>query len=126
MFIGLQTIKKFKRANATGAPNDGFLQNTLKTLFRLSRVLLVFLEIHSNRRYNIHISSVILGQLASFRNYQGFSRWYLKFYESEIFLIPFSIAFSNPKILGFLFLRKMAKLSSERRKPSGNRREFIR
>ena len=23
----------------TGAPNEGFLQNTLKTLFRLSRVL---------------------------------------------------------------------------------------
>ena len=44
----------------------------------------------------------------------------------RIFLIPFSIAFSNSKILDFLFLRKMAKLSSERRKPSGNRREFIR
>ena len=27
-------------AYVTGAPNDGFLQNTLKTLFRLSRVLL--------------------------------------------------------------------------------------
>ena len=73
LLIGLQTIKKFKRANATGAPNDGFVQNTLKTLFRLSRVLLVFVEIHSNRRYNIHISSVILGQLESFRNYHGFS-----------------------------------------------------
>ena len=68
----LTNNKKIQAANATGAPNDGFLQNTLKTLFRLSRVLLVFLEIHSNRRYNIHISSVILRQLESFRNYQGF------------------------------------------------------
>ena len=34
----------------------------------------------------------------------------------RIFLIPLSIAFSNMKILGFLFVRKMAKLRSEMQK----------
>ena len=56
----------------SGAPNDGFLLNELKKLFRLFRVLLD-LKIHSNRRYKIYICSVILGQLESFRNYQSFS-----------------------------------------------------
>ena len=40
----------------------------------------------------------------------------LKFYESDFFLIPLSTTFSIPKILGFLFLRKMAYLGSEMRK----------
>ena len=32
----------------------------------------------------------------------------LKLYEARIFLVPLSIAFSNPKILGFLFLGEIA------------------
>ena len=32
----------FNARMSSGAPNDGFLLNTLKTLLRLSRVLLVF------------------------------------------------------------------------------------
>ena len=59
--------------SVTGAPNDGFLLNTLKTLFRLSRVLLGSLEMHSKRRYKICICSGILGELdESFRNYKSF------------------------------------------------------
>ena len=50
----------------TGAPNDGFHLNILKTLFRLSRVLV---DLYSDRRYEICMCSVILGQLESLRNY---------------------------------------------------------
>ena len=32
--------RKYSHRRETGAPNDGFLLNALKTLFRLSRVLL--------------------------------------------------------------------------------------
>ena len=31
---------QYRRGDTSGAPNDSFLQNTLKTLFRLSGVLL--------------------------------------------------------------------------------------
>ena len=42
------------------------------------------------------------------------------------FLILHSIGFLNPKILGFLFLRKICKLGTEMPKLSlENRREFI-
>ena len=58
--------------SVTGAPNDGFLLNKLKTLFRLSRILLGSLEMHSKRRYKICIRSGILGELESFRNYKSF------------------------------------------------------
>ena len=51
----------------SGAPNDGFLQNTFKRLLRLSEVLGSL-----KWRYIILISSVILGELKSFRNYKGF------------------------------------------------------
>ena len=55
----------------SGAPNDGFVQNALKTLFWLSKVLLDLLEKHSKRRCKICICSVILGELESIRNYKG-------------------------------------------------------
>ena len=93
-FISRIIIKSTLRAEAlrrkTGAPIDGFLQNTLETLFRLSR-----LEMHSKWCYNICICSVILGELKSFRNYkslQGLQYYFpenvrcnLTFYESENF-----------------------------------------
>ena len=66
-----------------GSPNDGFLLNILKTLFRKSTFR--FLEIHSYRRYKIYICSIILGQLESFRNYPGFSIIFQKIYESANF-----------------------------------------
>ena len=66
---------------------------------------------NSKRRYKIYICSVILGELESFRNYKGLSIIFSKishailgFTKVRICLIPLSIAFSNPKILGFLFL----------------------
>ena len=40
----------FIRPIVSGAPNDSFLLNTLKTLFRLSRVLRS-LKMHSKRHY---------------------------------------------------------------------------
>ena len=64
------------------------------------------------------ICSVILflGQLESFRNYKGFDIVFPKILEEiesftkvRIFLIRFSIAFANPKTLGFLqFYEKIA------------------
>ena len=57
-----------------GLPNDGFLLNSLKTLFSVrTQSTFRFLEMHSKRRYKICICSVILGELESFRNYKGFS-----------------------------------------------------
>ena len=46
-----------------GAPNDGFLLNTLKTLFTFR-----CLEMYSKQRYKICICSAILGELESFRS----------------------------------------------------------
>ena len=74
------------------------------------------LEMHSKRCYKICFSSVILGQLEPFLNYtKGFSIIFPKilyaiqnFTKVRIFLITLSIAFLNSKILGFLFLRKIA------------------
>ena len=72
------------------------------------------LEMHSKRRYKICISSVVLGQLESFRNNKDFRIIFpkildaiLSFTKVRIFLIPLLIAFLNPKILGFLFLLKI-------------------
>ena len=72
------------------------------------------MEMHSKRRYKIRICSVVLGQLESFRNYKSFSiilpkilDAILSFTKVRIFQIPLSIAFLNPNILGFFFLRKL-------------------
>ena len=57
-----------------GAPNDGFLQNTLKILLILGYPKYFrSLEMHSKLRYNFFICSVILGELKSFRKYKGVS-----------------------------------------------------
>ena len=70
---------------------------------------------HSKRRYKICTCSVILGELEYLQNYEGFSVIFPKILDAierftnvRIFLIPLSITFLNPKILGFLFLRKLA------------------
>ena len=72
---------------SSGAPNDDFLLYTLKTLFRLSKVLL-------------DLCSVILGELKSFRNYKDFSVILPEilgaiqhFTKVKFFLIPPSITF---------------------------------
>ena len=94
-----------KRLRPTGAPNDGFLQSTFR-----------YREMHFKRGYlEICICYIILGELESFRNYEGFSIFFpenvrcnLTYHEGEnlIFLIPLSITFLNPRILGFLFWTK--------------------
>ena len=64
----------------SGAPNDDFPLNTLKTLFRPSRVFFRSLEIHSKRRYGICIYLVILGTLDAiyrFPNVEIFSDSFL-------------------------------------------------
>ena len=50
----------------SGAPNDGFLRNSLKTLFKAIQRTFRSIEMHSKWRYKICICSVILGQLESF------------------------------------------------------------
>ena len=49
-----------------GLPNDGFLLNSLKTLFSVrAQSTFRFLEMHSKRHYKICICSVILGNFKS-------------------------------------------------------------
>ena len=67
--------------------------------------------------YKICICSVILRDFKNFLNYKNFSFTFPKilvaiygFTNLRIFLTPISITFLNPKILGFLFLRKTAFL----------------
>ena len=47
----------------SGVPNDGFLINSLKTLFKAIQSTVRSLEMHSKRRCKICICSVILGKL---------------------------------------------------------------
>ena len=61
--------KWLARVHHAGVPNDGFLLNTLKTLFDAISDTFRSLEMHSKRRYKICICSVILRELDSFRNY---------------------------------------------------------
>ena len=56
-------------------------------------------------RYKICICSVILREFEAFRKFKGYS---VIFPKSLIFLIPLSITFLNPKLLGVLFLQKLA------------------
>ena len=67
--------------------------------------------------YKICIYSVILRDFNYFWNYKDFSFIFPKILDAiygftnlRIFLTPISITFLNPKILGFLFLRKTALL----------------
>ena len=98
---------------SSGAPNNGFLQNTLKTLFSLSRVLLdlqkriisgatKFASVRSSKG-NLSLFEIARALVLSFQKFQV---QFNVLRTLEFFLIPFSITFQNPKILGFLFLRK--------------------
>ena len=102
---------KGKGAETTEATNNGLLLNTLKTLFRLSRVLLDLKKciLSSTIKFLSVLSS--LANWRSFRNYNlGFSIIFWKildviksFIKARILLIPLSITFSNPKMLGSFF-----------------------
>ena len=69
---------------------------------------------HSKCHYKIFICPVILGELQSFRNCRGFGSFiFPKILDAispitkvDFFLIPLSVTFLNPKILGFLFCTK--------------------
>ena len=83
------------------------VENTFQAIQSSFRTL----EIHPKRRYKICICSVILGDFESFRNCKGFRLIFPKllvtiypFTKVRSFLIPLSITFLNPKILGLLFL----------------------
>ena len=56
----------------SGAPHDDFLLNSLKTLFQAIQSTFRYLEMHSKRHYKICICSVNLGEIESFRNFEGF------------------------------------------------------
>ena len=70
------------------------------------------LEMHSKRRYKICICSVVLGQLESLRNYQGFGIIFPKIHldpENENFSdSSLHRIFESETFISFLFLRKIA------------------
>ena len=67
----IEKVKR-KRSKISGAPNDDFLLNTLKILFRLARVLLDLYKCIPRGSIGC-IRSVMLGELESFRNKKGLS-----------------------------------------------------
>ena len=99
--------------------NEGFLQNTLKTLFRLSRGIILALEMHSKRRYrtDLYLSSHLTDLRGTwvFSKLKGLQyrflenfRYNLTYYESENFSDSSLHQILNPK--SFFFLRKTALL----------------
>ena len=71
---------------------------------------------YSNQGYKICVSSDTLGELESFRIYEGFSIIPPKIFDAieriskeRIFLIPLSITVLNPKNEGFLFFYEKKK-----------------
>ena len=64
----------------SGAPNDGFLLNAFKSLFRLSRVLLNLKKCIINGAVNFVSVRSILGGLEAFRNCKGAVLFYRKVY----------------------------------------------
>ena len=121
----------------SGATNNGFLLNTLKTLFRLSRVLLDPQKSIINGAVKFVSVRSSQGNLSLFEITRAsvlFSRKFcMKFDEKCLtkvrhFLIPLSITFLNPKILGFLFFYEKSltwKVKCENY-TSESRREYIR
>ena len=73
----------------SGAPNDTFILNTLKTLFRLSKSTLRSLEIHSKWSYKICICSLILGE------FEFFERTRASVFFSSKFQVPLIITVTN-------------------------------
>ena len=107
-----QVTRKKNSEYLIGTANDGFLLNALKTFFGLSRVLLDLQKYILSGAIKFISVRPCLGQLEPFRNYtdyfpENFASIH-RFYESD-FLIPLSIAFWIPKILGFplIFLQEI-------------------
>ena len=78
--VGSPQIKNIKNrrewqafeGKQAGAPNDGFLLNTLKALVGYPAKIM-----HSKWHYKICTCSVILGEFESFRNYNYFTQYFL-------------------------------------------------
>ena len=64
---------KGKGAETTGVINNGLLLNTLKTLFKLSRILLDLKKCILSGTIKFLSVWLSLANLRSFRNYKGFS-----------------------------------------------------
>ena len=99
----------------SGAPNDGFLLNSLKTLFSLSRVLLDIQKCILSGTINLYPFGHPRGNSSLFeisRNSILFSRKCFKHFKHfitkmRIFLIPLAITFLWPERgLGFVFSKK--------------------
>ena len=109
--------KQHNLAPLTGSPNDGVLLNALKTLFRLSSVLSNLQKCILSGAIKVVSVRSSQGNLNLFEITQGLSIIFPKIFDAilgftkvRIFLIPVSIAFSNPKILDSLFLRRIGQL----------------
>ena len=97
--------RKTIRGTQRGFPPE-FTENPFQAIQSIFRPL----EMHSKWRYKICMRSIN----DSFRNYNGLSIIFPKTLdasqrltkEKKIHLIPISITFLNPKILGFLFPKK--------------------
>ena len=89
----LHLVEKCFHSCWSGAPNDGFLPNKLKTLFEAIQSPFRSLEVHSKRGYKICNCSVILNKGTwVFSKLQGLQYYFpenfrcnLTFYESENF-----------------------------------------
>ena len=78
-------------SESSGAPNDGFLLDSLKTLFKAIQSTFRSLEMQSEGRYKICVCLVILGELESSK-LQGLQYYFpehftcnVTFYERENF-----------------------------------------
>ena len=86
-----------------------FPPKCIENTFQVTQSTCRSLEMHSKRRYKICTCSVILGGLVLL----SIIFWkildaILSLKKMRILLIRLSIAFSSPKILGLLFLQKIA------------------
>ena len=81
-----------------------FPPKCIENTFQATQSTCRSLEMHSKRRYKICTCSVILRGLVLLKILDAI----LSFKKMRILLIRLSIAFSSPKILGLLFLQKIA------------------
>ena len=106
----INIFHKYNGALYRGAPKDDFLLNTLrlKTFLGypeyciLCRAMKICVSVRSSygnlNLFEITRASVLLSR--------KFKRQFNALTKMRIFLIPLSIIFSNPKVLGFLFSTK--------------------
>ena len=100
----LRDGKQHNLAPLTGSPNDGVLLNALKTLFRLSSALSNLQKCILSGAIKVVSVRSSQGNLNLFEITYGLSMIFPKildailgFTKVRIFLIPLSIAFSNPR-----------------------------